>query len=318
MLDSTRLALVTGGAGFIGSHVVAELLEDGWGVRVLDDFSSGSPSNLCSVSDRIELVRGDVRDSELLATVAAGVEVIFHLAAIPSVPGSIQAPVHTNDVNLGGTLRVLEAARCCGVRRVVLASSSAVYGGTQPPLRETGPFAPVSPYGVQKLAAEHYLRLYANLYGVETVALRYFNVYGERQDPESDYAAVIPLFLSAAKAGVPLRVHGDGEQSRDFVHVQDVARANRLAADAEGVSGECFNVASGRATRVMELVSAVSKVVGCAARVENEPARAGDIRHSWASVEGARKALGFESRIELEVGIRRTLEQAATVEEVPE
>ena len=315
--DSTRLALVTGGAGFIGSHVVAELLEDGWGVRVLDDFSSGSLSNLCAAAGRIEVVRGDVRDSEVLATTAAGVEVIFHQAAIPSVPVSIQAPVHTNDVNLGGTLRVLEAARCCDVRRVVFASSSAVYGGGEPPLRETGPVVPASPYGVQKLAAEHYLRLYADLHGVETVALRYFNVYGERQDPESDYAAVIPLFLSAAKVGAPLRVHGDGEQSRDFVHVQDVARANRLAADAAGVSGERFNVASGRATRVTELVSAVSQAVGCAVRVENEAPRAGDIRHSWANVEAARKALGFESRIELEVGIHRTLEQAATVEEVP-
>lgn len=316
--DFTRLALVTGGAGFIGSHLVAELLEEGWGVRVLDDFSSGSPSNLCSVADGIELVRGDVRDSELLTTAAAGVEVIFHQAAIPSVPRSIQAPVHTNEVNLGGTLSVLEAARCCGVRRVVFASSSAVYGSGRPPLRETGPVAPVSPYGVQKLAAEHYLRLYDDLHGVETVALRYFNVYGERQDPRSEYAAVIPLFLSAAGAGEPLRVHGDGEQSRDFVYVQDVARANRLAADAPGVSGQCFNVASGRGTRVTELVSAVSKAVGCTARVENEPPRAGDIRHSRADVEAARKVLGFESRIELEVGIRQTLERAGKVQEVPQ
>jgi len=316
--DSTRLALVTGGAGFIGSHVVAELLEEGWGVRVLDDFSSGSPTNLCSVAGRIEVVRGDVRDGEALAKVAAGVEVIFHLAAIASVPGSIEAPVHSHDVNLGGTLKTLEAARSCGVRRVVFASSSAIYGGGRPPLLETGPAAPVSPYGVQKLAAEHYLRLYADLYGIETVALRYFNAYGERQDPRSDYAAVIPLFLSAAASGAPLRVHGDGEQTRDFVHVRDVARANCLAADAAVVSGACFNVASGRATRVTDLVSAVSDAVGREVRVESGPPRAGDVRHSWANVEAARRDLGFESRIELAAGIRRALEHAETVQEVPE
>ncbi|MEE2673482.1 MAG: NAD-dependent epimerase/dehydratase family protein, partial [Myxococcota bacterium] len=224
-----------------------ELLDHGWGVRVLDDFSSGSQSNLSAVADQIEVVRGDVRDEKMVVATATGVDVIFHQAAIVSVPRSIEAPLHTNDVNLGGTLRVLEAARIRRVRRVVFASSSAVYGNAGvPPLRESDAAEPISPYGIQKLAAESYLRVYAEFHGVETVALRYFNVYGERQDPRSDYAAVIPLFLSAAQAGEPLHVHGDGEQTRDFIHVKDIAGANRLAADAPGVSGGRFNVASGR------------------------------------------------------------------------
>ncbi len=314
-----RIALVTGGAGFIGSHLVSDLLDDGWRVRVLDDFSSGSPSNLCAVADRVEIVQGDVRDEEAVASTATGVDVIFHQAAIASVPRSIEAPQHTNDVNLGGTLRVLEAARVRRVRRVVFASSSAVYGNAgPPPLRESDAADPISPYGVQKLAAEHYLRLYAELHRVETVALRYFNVYGERQSPRSDYAAVIPLFLSAAQAGQPLHVHGDGEQTRDFIYVKDVARANRLAADASGASGGCFNVASGRGTRVNELVSVVTEAVGRELSVVSEAARPGDVRQSQADVEAARKALDFEPHIDLEVGIRRTLERAGMTQEVPQ
>lgn len=306
---STRLALVTGGAGFIGSHLVGGLLEDGWRVRVLDDFSSGSPANLSAVGDPLEIVEGDVRDAEAVAKVAAGVEVIFHQAAIASVPRSIQEPIYTDEVNLGGTLRVLEAARACGVRRVVFASSSAVYGNAgTPPLKESDATEPLSPYAVQKLAAEHYLRLYADLHPVETVALRYFNVYGERQDPESDYAAVVPLFVAAARAGKSLHIHGDGEQTRDFIYVQDVARANRLAADAPGVSGRCFNVASGRGTAVKELASVIAEAVGGSLSVVSEPARPGDVRQSQADVEAARTDLDFEPRVGLEAGIRRTLD----------
>ncbi len=317
--ERARLALVTGGAGFIGSYLVSELLDHGWGVRVLDDFSSGSQSNLSAVADQIEVVRGDVRDEKMVVATATGADVIFHQAAIVSVPRSIEAPLHTNDVNLGGTLRVLEAARIRRVRRVVFASSSAVYGNTgAPPLRESDAAEPISPYGIQKLAAEYYLRVYAEFHGVETVALRYFNVYGERQDPRSDYAAVIPLFLSAAQAGESLRVHGDGEQTRDFIHVKDIAGANRLAADAPGVSGGRFNVASGRGTRVNELVSLVSEAIGRELSVVSETERPGDVRHSHADIEAARKALDFELEIDLEIGIRRMLEQLAMIEEVPQ
>jgi UDP-glucose 4-epimerase len=315
-LQSARLALVTGGAGFIGSHLVAELLDDGWRVRVLDDFSSGRVSNLSAVADRVETIRADVRDEKEVAAAATGADVIFHQAAVASVPRSIEAPLQTNDVNLGGTLRVLEAARSQQVRRVILASSSAVYGDAPAPVRESHRATPLSPYGLQKLAAEHYLRLYAELHGIETVALRYFNVYGERQDPRSHYAAVIPRFLSAVRADQPLCVHGDGGQSRDFIYVKDIARANRLAADAPGVSGACFNVASGRGTRVLELVSLLSELVGRELPVLREAARLGDVRHSQADVEAARKALDFEPQIELEIGIRRTLEQTRIVEEV--
>jgi UDP-glucose 4-epimerase len=303
-----RRALVTGGAGFVGSHVAEELVADGWRVCVFDDFSSGRASNLAAIRDRLEIVRGDVRDAAALEAAAAGAEVVFHQAAIASVPRSLEDPLGTDAVNLGGTLRVLEAARRCGVRRVVFAGSSAVYGNAaSPPLRESEAPDPLSPYAVQKLAAERYLRLYADLYGLETVCLRYFNVYGDRQDPTSDYAAVVPLFLRAARLGRPLRIHGDGRQTRDFVHVADVARANRYAADAPGVSGECFNVASGRGTRVSELAETVARQTGRKIGILREPARRGDVRESWADVEASRKRLGFEARIDLDSGIKRTL-----------
>lgn len=302
---AARRALVTGGAGFVGSHVVDELLREGWRVRVLDDFSTGRESHLASVGDRIEILRADVRDEQALAAATDGVEVVFHQAAIASVPRSLAEPVHTHEVNLGGSLAVLEAARRQGCRRVVLASSSAVYGdGNAPPLGEHDTTRPISPYGVQKLAAEHYARLYATVHGVETVALRYFNVYGERQDPNGDYAAVIPRFLDAARRGTPIRIHGDGAQTRDFIHVSDVARANRLAADAPSASGRCFNVASGRGTRVVDLASRVAEVLEREPRIVHEPARVGDVRRSWAKVEAAREKLGFEPRVDLVAGLR--------------
>jgi len=303
-----RLALVTGGAGFIGSHLVESLVGDGWQVRVLDDFSSGRAENLAAVEACVEIRRGDVRDPQALASAAEGADVVFHQAALASVPRSIAEPVLSDAVNLGGTLQVLEAARRRGVRRVVFASSSAVYGNAgTPPLREDASPSPVSPYAVQKLAAEHYLGLYASLHGLETVALRYFNVYGHRQDPNSDYAAVVPLFLTAAVRGGPLRIHGDGQQTRDFVHVDDVARANCLAADAPGLSGACFNVASGRGTRVAELADVVAGAVDRQVEIVREAPRAGDIRESRADVGSARALLGFEARVGLEAGIQRTL-----------
>jgi UDP-glucose 4-epimerase len=313
-----RLALVTGGAGFIGSHVVDELLATGWRVRVLDDFSTGRAENLARASGAIEVVHGDVCDRDAVDKAARGVDVIFHQAAIASVPQSVADPLRSHAVNLSGTLHVLEAARAQGCRRVVLASSSAVYGASETRgvaggagLRENDLPRPISPYAVQKLAAEHYLAVYAGLHGLETVALRYFNVYGERQDPGGDYAAVIPTFLEAVHRGEPLCVHGDGLQTRDFVHVSDVARANRLAAEAPRAAGGVFNVASGRATSVAELVS-LTRLAGAGCEkplhVVRTEARAGDVRESRACIDAARAVLGFEPGVELEAGLRRLLE----------
>lgn len=316
-----RLALVTGGAGFIGSHLVDELLGDGWRVRVLDDFSTGRAENLGDVIDEIEIVRADICDSEAVESAAHGADVIFHEAAVASVPRSFDEPLHTHAVNLGGTLRVLEAARRRECRRVVFASSSAVYGNADRAggsVREDDPQEPISPYAVQKLAAEHYLRVYATLHGVETVALRYFNVYGDRQSPGGDYAAVVPIFAARAVGGQPLVVHGDGQQTRDFIHVSDVARGNRLAADAANVSGGVFNMASGRGTRVIELVSVLEAVLGRPLEVIHAPGRRGDVRESQAVVEAARKQLGFVPGIDLERGIRHIIDglgESASIQE---
>ena len=228
-----RMALVTGGAGFIGSHLVEGLIESGWRVRVLDDFSSGFEENLAAVRDRLEVLRADVWDPVALARAAEGAEVVFHQAAIASVPRSVDEPFETHDVNLSGTVRVLEEARSAGVRRVVFAASAAIYGeGDAAPKHEALPPAPASPYALQKYAGESYCQLFSRFHGLETVALRYFNVYGPRQSPGSAYASVIPLFVRACLKGEPARIYGDGSQTRDFVYVRDVVRANLLAADA--------------------------------------------------------------------------------------
>lgn len=309
MSGAGRLALVTGGAGFIGSHIVDELVANDWRVRVLDDFSSGRRANLADVAERVEVVRGDITDAATVDAATAGADVVFHEAAIPSVPRCIDEPLHTDAVNVRGTLHVLEAARKQGVRRVLFASSCAIYGNAAtPPVSEAEAPDPISPYAVQKLAADQYMKLYTDLHGLETVSLRYFNVYGARQDPRSDYAAVVPRFVTAAIHGEPLRVHGDGQQSRDFVHVLDVARANRLAADAAGAAGGRFNVASGRGTKVSELADVVASHRGQELEVIREAPRAGDVRESWADVNAAREVLGFEAEIDLTTGIRRTVD----------
>jgi UDP-glucose 4-epimerase len=309
---ASRRALVTGGAGFIGSHLVERLLADGFAVRVLDDFSSGREENLAAVEDRIELVRGDVCDSEIVSHAVAGVDVVFHQAAIASVPRSVAEPVRTNAVNLEATLGLLEAARRHSVRRLVFAASSAAYGDDPTlPKSESLPVFPLSPYAVQKHASELYLQVYARLHGIETVALRYFNVYGPRQDPKSDYAAVIPLFVTAALEGSPVRIYGDGEQTRDFVFVADVAEANRLAGTLPGVSGAVLNVASGRRTSVNELARGIGECLGRRVDTRHEPPRAGDVPHSWADVSQARRRLGFEARVSLEQGLELTVEDFA-------
>ena len=299
--------LVTGGAGFIGSNLVTRLVERGEGVRVLDDFSTGYREN---VDPEVELVEGSTVDEKLVREAVESAEVVFHQAARVSVARSVEDPVATDWVNTHGTLTVLKAALDAGVRRVVYASSSSVYGGAAPlPCVETAQLLPRSPYAVSKLAGEHYCRVFTQLYGLETVALRYFNVFGPRQRPDSAYAAVIPLFIRALARGEPPVVHGDGQQSRDLTFVDDVVEANLAAAyaPAQVVTGRVFNIARGGSRSLLELLAVLGRVMGVTiAPVHTEP-RAGDIRLSQADVNAARVALGFEAQVSLEEGLRRTV-----------
>jgi nucleoside-diphosphate-sugar epimerase len=305
---------VTGGAGFIGGHVVEHLLAAGWEVRVLDDLSTGRAENLAGVRDCVELIRGDVRDPAAVARALAGAEVVFHQAAIPSVPRSVEEPIRTNDVNVAGTLQVLEGARRAGVRRVVYAASSSAYGDTPVlPKVETLPATPLSPYALQKYAGEIYCHQYTVLHGLETVALRYFNIYGPRQDPESEYAAVIPRFVRAALSGERPTVYGDGEQTRDFTFVGDAARANLLAADAERAPGAVINVASGRRTSLNQLWAGIRRTLGSTLEPHHAPPRPGDVRDSLADLGRARELLGYEPAVSLDEGLRETVEHFAKV-----
>ena len=305
---AARRALVTGGAGFIGGHLAERLLGAGWSVRVLDDFSTGREENLLAVRDRLEVQCGDVRDADSVAKAMEGVEVVFHQAAVPSVPRSVADPLGTDAVNLGGTLRVLEAARRAGVRRLVYAASSSAYGDSAllPKHEEMAP-NPLSPYALQKLAGEVYARLYTRLYGLETVSLRYFNVFGPRQDPRSEYAAVVPRFVCAALDGTPPTIHGDGEQTRDFTFVADAAEANLRAADAPGVAGAVFNVASGTRTSLNSLWDHIREIVGSRMEARHAPVRAGDVRDSLADLTRARDLLGYRPAVALREGLRRTV-----------
>ncbi len=302
-------ALVSGGAGFVGSHLVDQLVAGGTSVRVLDDLSSGHLHNLEDSLPSIELIRADLLDAAALERATRGVDVIFHLAAIPSVPISVREPARTNQVNLQGTLSILEAARKHRVGRVVFASSCAIYGDapTLPKLEDLPP-RPLSPYALQKLGAELYCKLYADLYGLETVSLRYFNIYGPRQDPASDYAAVIPLFISAALRGDPLRIFGEGDQTRDFVYVGDVVEANLRAATAAGVAGAVLNVASGRRTSIGELAQLIGECVDRELVIQHAAPRKGDILHSWADVSRARELLDYNPSVDLKEGLRLTIE----------
>ncbi len=303
--------MVTGGAGFIGSNLVHALLDEGFAVRVLDDFSTGRKENLAGVAGDVEVVEGGVADPAAVARAMDGVAVVYHQAAIPSVSRSVSDPVATHEANATGTLNVLIAARDAGVSRVVYASSSSVYGDTQAlPVREDLPAAPLSPYGVAKLAGERYCTAFHASYGLPTVALRYFNVFGPRQDPSSEYAAVVPRFATAVLAGVPPTVFGDGEQSRDFTYVGDVVQANRKAETApDGAFGAVFNVGQGGRTTINRLLEMLQDLAG----VERgdpvkAPARKGETRHSQADITRARQVLGFDPAVSLEEGLRRTLD----------
>jgi len=292
-----RTVLVTGGAGFIGSHVLDALVSENT-VRVLDDLSSGTRE---FIPDGVELISGDVRDETLLSEAMDGVDLVFHEAAVVSVARSIEDPLTTNEVNVDATLRLLEHARRGGAR-VVIASSAAVYGHPESvPVEESHPTDPTSPYGVTKLAADQYARLYASLYDLPTVALRYFNAYGPRQRG-SDYSGVINTFVEQARAGDPITVNGDGEQTRDFVHVNDIVRANLRAAETDHV-GEAFNVGTGERVTVRELAELVRDAVGSDAPIVHTDPREGDIRHSCADVTAARERLGFETAVPLAKGL---------------
>jgi nucleoside-diphosphate-sugar epimerase len=305
----SKTYLVTGGAGFIGSHLSERLIREGHSVRVLDDFSSGKIENLESVRDKVEIIRGDVRDINLVREAMDGVEVVFHQAAIGSVPRSVADPLATHEANITGTLNVLMAARDAGVRRVIYASSSSVYGeGAQLPKREDMMPQPLSPYALSKLAGEYYCAVFYRVYGLESVSLRYFNIFGPRQDPTSQYAAVIPRFIAALIEGQPPIIYGDGMQSRDFTYVENAVEANLLAAEARGVAGRAFNVACGNRYTLLELLDRLKRIIGCRVEPLHEAPRPGDIRHSQASIEAAKAALGYRVAVDFDEGLRRTVE----------
>ncbi len=303
----TRRVLVTGGAGFIGSHLVDRLLDAGYAVRVLDDFSTGKRENLAGRLSRIELIEGDVRERGLVARAVDGCWGVAHLAAIASVSRSFEAPEETVAVNTGGTQAVLAAAALAGARRVVFSSTCAVYGdAAEPPIAEEAPTAPLSPYAASKLAAERLLLEAAEDGRLQPAVLRFFNVYGPRQDAASDYAGVIAAFMERAVAGEPVTVYGDGEQTRDFVFVGDVTRACRMALEREEAGAGPINIGAGAETSVNAIAEEVARAAGRALEVRREAAREGDVRRSRAAVARAREALGWRAEVPFAEGLRRT------------
>ncbi len=306
--------LVTGGAGFIGSNIVDELLKRGARVRVLDNFSTGREENVAEFGARVDLIRGDVRDEEAVDGAVKGVDYVLHQAALASVPRSIADPTSNNQVNVQGTLNVLNAAKKHGVKRVVYASSSSVYGDSQElPKVETMTPNPKSPYAVAKLAAEYYCRVFGELYGVPTVSLRYFNVFGPRQDPNSQYSAVIPLFVKALLEGRSPNIYGDGEQSRDFTFISNVVSANLLACEANVTGARVYNIACGGRYTLNELFAALRGRIGGSAEPVYGPARPGDVKHSMAAIERIQKELGYQVGTSFEEGIDRTVQWYQTV-----
>ncbi len=301
------MQLVTGGAGFIGSHIVEQLVANGQHVRVIDNLLAGCMDNLAGVLDRVEFIERDLRDDTALRSAMRDVEVVFHQAADASVPRSMSDPAACYDVNVMGTLRLLEAARNVGVRRVVFASSCAVYGEEpESPKREPMPSAPASPYAASKVAGEDLCALYGRVFGLETVRLRYFNVFGPRQSPFSAYAPVIPRFISAFANGAAPVIFGDGEQTRDFVYVDDVVRANLLAANATGANGRVFNIASGRSVSLNQVVTHLQTIMGSTIEAQYVEQRPGDIRHSAADISAALE-IGFRAAIPFADGLSRTV-----------
>jgi UDP-glucose 4-epimerase len=302
------LYLVTGGAGFIGSHIVDEVLLRGNGVRVLDNFSTGRRENIAHALKDIELVEGDIREAETVRRAMAGVDYVLHQAALPSVQRSVQDPLTTNDVNVRGTLNVLQAAKEAGVKRVVVASSSSVYGDSPTlPKHEAMPTAPRSPYAVSKLAAERYALSFNTVYGLPTVALRYFNVFGPRQDPTSQYSAVIPRFITAMLNGESPTIYGDGTQSRDFTYVANVVNANLLACEREQAVGHALNIACGERYTLLDLQAELQKILGIEVAPVFAEGRKGDVKHSLAAIELAKENLEYTPAVDFTSGLKYTV-----------
>ena len=302
--------LVTGGAGFIGSNIARECLKRGLEVRVLDNFSTGHWHNLEDIRGDLEVIEGDLRSYHLVQKAMKGVDVVFHQGALPSVPRSIDDPITTNEVNVQGTLNVLHAALDQGVRRVTFASSSSIYGNAPQQVKsEDLHVMPLSPYAVSKLAGEKYMQVFHHIYGLETVALRYFNVFGPWQDPDSPYSAVIPLFARAFMGGRPPTINGDGEQSRDFTYVANVVHANLLAAKAPDAAGQVINVACDDSVTVNRLASELARLIGREdVTPVHGPDRPGDVKHSRADISRARKLLGYQPVVDFSEGLKRTVE----------
>lgn len=299
--------LVTGGAGFIGSHIAEDLVRRGHRVRILDDLSSGKLERIAPFSHKVEFVKGDLRDLAAVRRVMKGVQYVSHQGGLRAVAKSMVDPVSYSEVNVTGTVHVLLAAKEAGARRVVFASSSSVYGNDKRfPQRESQPPAPVSPYAASKVSAEHFLSVFNASFGVETVALRYFNVYGPRQDLESQYAVVVPKFMVQALRGEPLEVHWDGKQSRDFSHIANVVHANWLAAHAAKAPGRVFNVANGESHSLLDLIGVIERLCGRKLKRRHSPPRAGDVRKTWADISQARRLLGYKPPVSFEAGLEDT------------
>ncbi len=301
--------LVTGGAGFIGSHIAEELVREGFSVRIVDNFLTGKEENIASFIDDVELIRGDVRDLELCKRAVKDVDYVLHQAALPSVPRSIEDPLLTNAINIEGTLNVLLAAKEMAVKKVVFASSSSVYGDDDRlPKKEGAEGNPLSPYAVSKLVGEKYCQVFSAIYGLPTVCLRYFNIFGPRQDPSSQYAAVIPNFITRLIAGKPPIIHGDGEQSRDFTYISNVVEANLKAAHAHGVSGHVLNLGCGQQTTVNALAASIAALMEKNITPIHEEERPGDVRHSYADISKTVALLDYGPRVSLEEGLLRTVD----------
>jgi UDP-glucose 4-epimerase len=301
--------LVTGGAGFIGSHLAEALVRSGHRVRILDNFFSGRKENIAGFRRDVELVRGDCADPAAARRSVKGIEVVYHQGAVPSVARSVKDPALSHRANATATLAMLVAARDAGVRRFIYAGSSSVYGDRKElPKRETHDPRPLSPYAVGKLMGEHYLRVFAGLYGMETLTLRYFNVFGPRQDPGSPYSGVISLFVTALLAGRTPVIYGDGGQSRDFTYVANVVEGNLRALKAKGLAGQAVNVATSHRVTLKQLLATLARLLDRPGRARHEPPRAGDIRHSLADIRQARRLLGYRPVVDFETGLRRTVE----------
>ena len=308
--------LVTGGAGFIGSHIAEALVARGDRVRVLDNLSTGHLSNMDGFRDKIEFIEGDLTDAEAVRDAVEEIDYIYHQAALASVPRSVERPLDTHAACVTGSVMLLDAARRAGVKRLIYAASSSAYGD-QPTSskRETDLPSPISPYGAAKLAVEYYLQAFTATYGFETVAIRYFNVFGPRQDPDSPYSAVIPLFITAMLAGQQPVVYGDGLQSRDFTYVANVVHANLLAAEAKGVAGRMFNVANGKTTDLLTLIAMLNRFLGTDVKPRHDPPRVGDVRESLADITQARQMLGYEPQVDFEEGLSRSIDYYRSIVE---